>query len=763
MEFDKLKDATSALCFSVLGREGIAETAPIMERKRRIEMIGLVTDFRRILNETSTFPAPQDRDLRPLIQKIKDGTYHLSIPEIVAAGRILAQYKAVARFLSKTGNEKLEKMVAAASHLPDMQTEVTEKIDENGEIKDNATKTLKTIRRDFARTHKGLIRAAERLVSEKRGFLQDELFTTRDERIVLPVMKNEKQKVPGIVHGMSQTQGTVFIEPMELVDLNNEYATLRLKEEQEIKRILRLLTEILINNIDTCVHAVEEMKVIDTLYGIAAFSEHYGFSEPQFSHDRTMVIHGGRHPLLVVNKGRENVVAFDVHLGNEKNLLLISGPNMGGKTVLLKSIGIITVMAYAGMHISAHPDSVIPAIEHIYADIGDEQSIERNLSTFSSHIRHISNALRSADEKSLVLLDEIGVGTDPEEGMGIAMAALEHLARSGALTFASTHYGKLKHFAAGNESMVNGSMEFDMQRGLPTYHLSIGIPGSSHGFAIAEQEGFPPQLLEKARNYLDENELKTEELVVELERLRKESEVIREDALQQKERYETLSKQYEERYGVLKQKEKALIEDARERAENMVVETRKQMEQVICHIRETQASKSAIKESKSRIEQKIQSFKKKPKAVKEKTFERGDFVYSKKLGIEGMVVEVLDGYVKVQSENARFIAPSETLEVQKMKRRKPDSVMNEMDIEMQTELDIRGLMVEEAKPEVIRFIDRAVLSNLKNVRIIHGKGTGALREAVAVFLKNDRRVDNYRLGYHTEGGSGVTVVTLKEG
>lgn len=750
------------MCFSVLGREGIAEVEPILDRQKRVEVIRIVSDFRRVLHSTPTFPSPHDGDLRPLIRKLKDGVYHLSIPELVAAGEILAEYRAVARFLNGAESELLRKSAVSASGLPDLHAEITQKIDENGEIRDNATKQLKMIRQEFARTHKALIRSAERLVSEKRSFLQDELFTTRDERIVLPVLSTEKQKVPGIVHGMSQTQSTVFIEPMELIDLNNENATLRLKEEQEIKRILRMLTELLINEMDTCDRAIEEMKWIDTIYAIASFSERYGFSEPRFSDKRTISIRGGRHPLLIVKKGSENVVPFDVHLGEEAHLLLVSGPNMGGKTVLLKSIGIITVMAYAGMHIPASPDSVIPEIEHIYADIGDEQSIERDLSTFSAHIRHISNALKRADEKSLVLFDEIGVGTDPEEGMGIAMTALEHLARKGALTFASTHYGKLKHFVAGDRRMCNGSMEFDMKKGVPTYHLSIGVPGSSHGLAIAEREGFPPELLEKARSYLEGNVLRTEELVVELEGLRRESETIKKDALEQKERYETLSKQYEEQYNELKRKEHDFIKNARERAEDMVVETRRQMEQIVRHIRETQASKDAIKNSKSHIEKKLQSLKKDSSHTEEQPFDVGDFVFSKKLRMEGLVVEVLDGYVKVQSENARFLAPPSTLEMREKKRKTTDSNIDEMDVEVRTELDIRGLVVEEAKQEVTRFIDRAVLYNLKDVRIIHGKGTGALREAVGALLKKDRRVDSYRLGYHTEGGSGVTIVLLKE-
>lgn len=760
MEFDRLKEIVAARCFSVLGREAVRAMGPFKEREKRNGMLRLVNEFREMLRSIRRFPVPHDRDPRPLIKKLKDGAFHLSVPDLVAAGATCSEFREVGMFLGKEGSSGLRELGASASVLPDLQKELERVIDDNGEIKDNATRELKVIRQDFKKAHRRLIRAAEQLIADKRRYLQEELFTTREERIVLPVVMAEKKKVPGIVHGMSQTQNTVFIEPMELVDQNNEYATFRLREEQEIKRILRNLTEILINDLQALDHAVEEMRMIDMLFGVASFCDHYGFTEPQFSDERTISLRGARHPLLVAKKGRENVVPFDVHLGEGKNLLLVSGPNMGGKTVLLKSIGIITVMGYAGMPIPAESDSVLPEIHAIYADIGDEQSIEMDLSTFSSHIRRISTALQKADEHSLVLLDEVGVGTDPEEGMGIAMAAMGWLAERGALTFATTHYGKLKHFVAGNEYMCNGSMEFDMEKGVPTYRLSVGIPGSSHGLAIAEREGFPLPLLERAKSYLDENALRTEELVVTLEQLRRESESIRGEAAREKEHYGKLRADYEEKFAALKQQEAEFIKDARQRAEEMVIETRREMEQIIRHIRETQASRSAIKESKTGIERKLQTFRKEEVAAPAPSCAIGDFVFSSKLNLSGHIVELFDGYAKVEGENVRFLAPLDTLEV-KEKQRIPVSDDDHLDIDAAREVDIRGLSVEEARPVVIRFLDDAVLSNLQTVQIIHGKGTGALRDAVAEMLREDRRVDGFRLGYHTEGGSGVTIVTLK--
>jgi DNA mismatch repair protein MutS2 len=759
LEFDRLKEIVSSFSFSVLGREGIMSLVPIMEKKRRVEMIGHINEFRGLFNSTHAFPAPNDRDIRQILTRIQEGTYHLSVPELIAAAEITGEFKAVGAFLGKYARN-LQGLGVNLLRLPDLHGTLKLMIDEQGKIRDNATKELKAIRQGYRRAHKSLIHSAERLVADKKKYLQEELFTTREERIVLPVLLSEKKHVSGIVHGMSQTQSTVFIEPMELVELNNEYATYRMREEEEIKRILRSLTEIIIDNMECYLRAVEEMKLIDTLYGIASFAETYGLSVPVFADGPLITIRGGKHPLLVAKKGSDQVVPFDVLLGKTENLLLVSGPNMGGKTVLLKSIGIITVMAYAGMHIPAKPDSIIPEIDSIYADIGDEQSIEMDLSTFSSHIKHVTAALRSANEHSLVLLDEIGVGTDPEEGMGIAMAALGSLAEKGALTFATTHYGKLKHFVAANSRMCNASMEFDLSSGMPTYRLAIGIPGSSHGFAIARKEGFPPALLEKAKSYLDENALKTEELIVALEQLRKEEEAIKAEATEHREKFAELRSKYEEKYRELKKREAEFIKDARMRAEETVRETRREMERIVREIRETQASKDSIKDAKSTLDAKIRGFDEQEKPVAESTLAIGDFVFSTKLKLSGTVIELLEGYAKVESENIRFLAPLDTLEV-KEKRKEPRDASFSEARDAEIELDIRGLMVDEARHVVLRFIDDAVFSSLKTVCIIHGKGTGALREMVAEMLRDDKRIDGFRLGYWNEGGSGVTVVSVK--
>jgi len=764
LEFDKLRKILSSFSFSILGREIVLSIVPLKEREKREESISLVKEFRLLLNSTRTFPAPQDKDIRPILKKVKEGVYHLSINELLLIGEVTRDYKKVGVFLRKLPAEYkgLSRLGAFSKRLPDIYEKIQIIIDENGELKDNASAELKSIRSGFTKLHKKLLRAANKLISEKKRFLQEEIFTTKEERIVLPVLFSKKKNVPGIVHSISQTQNTVFIEPIELIELNNECSTFKLREQREIKRILRALTEEIIKNIECYEKSILEMQEIDMLYAIASFSEKYNLSAPIFSIEPYLYIRGGRHPLLLIKKGKDGVVPFDIKLDKQSKILLVSGPNMGGKTVLLKSIGIIILMAYAGLHIPATEDSIIPDIDSIYADIGDEQSIEMDLSTFSSHIKNICIALKNATKRSLVLLDEIGVGTDPEEGMAIAMATLERLSKKGVLTFATTHYGKLKHFVAGKERMTNASMDFDRDNGVPTYHLSFGIPGSSHGFAIAEKMGFPAELLSKAKSYIDENELKTDELICSLEELMKDVKHKKEVVDEEKERLGSLLAIYDKKYNEIKGREKELIKDAKHRAEEIVYSTRKEMENLVKEIRESQASKEKVKQAKEVVSKKIQHFQEVEETKKDKEFSIGDNVYSNKLKMSGKITEILDGYAKVEAEKFRFLAPFESLELKKKEKKseEKDIVLTDRN-EFNFEIDIRGLFVEEAEIRVIKLIDDAVLYGLSTIYIIHGKGGGVLRKAVGELLKKDERIEEYRLGYWNEGGSGVTVAILK--
>jgi DNA mismatch repair protein MutS2 len=767
LEFDKLKEIVSTYAFSVLGREEISDLSPGIGRDSRERSIGLVREFRNLMNSQEIFPVPSDTDLRPIISKIKEGSYYLQLDELILAGTATKEYKTVGAFLCRLPEEYrgLRTIAKNLRSLPDLDRKVRSIIDEGGRIKDSASRELKSIRDGFRSMHKKLLRTAEKLVKEKKSYLSEEIFTTKDERIVLPVGLSHRKEVPGIVHSSSQSQNTVFIEPLELVEMNNEYSSFRMREEREIRRILRSLTEIIIENIHLYENGVGELRTVDYLYGLASFSEEFRCSPPSFSPGSKMDIRGGRHPLLLVQKGSDGVVPFDVNLGKGSTLLLISGPNMGGKTVLLKSIGVITVMAHAGMHIPAREDSVIPEVDSLYADIGDEQSIERDISTFSSHIRNISLAIEKATENSLILLDEVGVGTDPEEGMGIAMAVLEDLAEKGCLTFATTHYGKLKHFVAGKEGMVNGSMDFDVEKGTPTYHLTFGIPGSSHGFAIAEKVGFPKRLLNRAKSFIDQKELKTDELICNLEQMTREVGRKEKVVQEEREKLQRLLSEYEEKNEKMRKEESEFIKSAREKSLEIVYATRKEMENLIRSIRESDASKREIKESKEKIEEKISELEsiteEKPEVDSELSV--GDNVFSHKLNCEGIVREILDGYARVESNGFRFVAPLDSLEVRE-KRTGRDSESYEIITESPTgdEIDVRGLLVDEATVRTIKFIDNAILSNISVIRIIHGKGTGALRGAIKELLREDKRIAEYRLGHWNEGGDGVTIATIKK-
>ncbi len=763
LEFDKLREFISSYSFSALGKNAINAIVPICEKKNRDRQISLISEFRELLNSTHTFPTPEKCDIRNEILRTDEGVYHLSREKLILLGRVTRDYRKIGYFLSGLSKEfqGLSKLCVSLKKLPNLYERVQSVFDENGEIKDNASQELKKIRKDFRKAHKVLTKTASNLVSEKKKYLQEEIFTTREQRIVLPVRASAKSNINGIVHGISQSQNSVFIEPVELIDLNNECSTYKLREENEIKRILGLLSQVISDNIDCYKKSIEEITEIDKIYGISSFANEYGFSVPQFSTEHFIRIRQGKHPLLAVKKERENVVPFDVELGRDSQILLVSGPNMGGKTVLIKSVGIIVLMAYSGLHIPADNESVIPEIDAIYLDIGDEQSIEMDLSTFSFHIKNIISAVNGATQNSLILLDEIGVGTDPEEGLVIAMAVLEKLKDIGGLTFATTHYGKLKHFAAGFKQMLNASMDFDTEKGKPTYSLLPGIPGSSHGFAIAEKMGFPAELLEKAKSYIDKNELKTDELICSLAKLKNKLRKEKDDISKYRRELKVLLEEYSLKNSEIEERRKELLIGAKERALNIVYDTRKEMEHIIEKIRESQASKEEIKKAKKAINTKIEQYENMKKSTSNKTISPGDYVFSTKLKIGGTVVDIMGDYAKVDAKSLRFIAPFETLELRKEVDVGGDSGGEIPSRDADFEVDIRGFRAEEARCRVIRFIDDAVISGLSTVYIIHGKGTGVLRTMIDALLKEDTRVQNYRLGYWNEGGSGVTVVGLK--
>jgi DNA mismatch repair protein MutS2 len=765
LEFDKLRNAVSSYAFSVLGKEKISSITPFQDEEKREEQISLVGELRSIFGSTDVFPVPQGTDIRPIINRVNEGVNQLSPEELIIMGRVTESYWKLGEFLSKLDEkyEDLSKIGSSLKDLPNLQKNVISVFEEDGTIKDNASLELKRIRKGLKRTHGILLKTANKVVSDKKRYLQEEIFTTREERIVIPVIHTKRKNVPGIVQGISQTQNTIFIEPVELIDLNNDLSTLRLQEEREIKRLLQELTSIIRDNIESYENAIVDIGNIDKLYAIASFSERYDFSIPVFSKSGNICIRGGYHPLLMLKKGMENVVPFDIKIDENSKTLLISGSNMGGKTVFLKSVGIIMIMAFSGMHIPALKDSKIPEIDTIFADIGDEQSIERDLSTFSSHIKNIVQALNNATHKSLVLLDEIGVGTDPEEGMGIAMATLEKLTARGVITMATTHYGKLKHFVAEHTPrMINASMDFDSDTGKPTYNLRFGIPGSSHGFTIAGEMGFPLDLLQRAESFVDERELKTDKLLCSLEKMMKDTEEAWERVEKEKKNLERLMERYKKKYRELKDREKEFTKDAKKKAEELVYQTRKDMENIVREIRESQASKEKIKKGKELIKSKIKDFAIEEKKKKRDSFSSGDYVYSNRLKTSGRIVEVLDGYARVEGKDFRFLAPFDTLEKKEQGDEKKGEEMVFTEIQQPgSRIDIRGFRAEDAKTRVVKLIDSAVLAGLKTLHIIHGKGTGILRETVSELLKKDKRIAEYRLGNWNEGGTGVTIVTLK--
>lgn len=647
-------------------------------------------------------------------------------------------------------------------------------IDDNGDVLDQASSALATIRRDI-RTGEARIR--ERLEqmlrsSSTQKMLQDILITIRNGRYVIPVKQEYRSQIGGMIHDQSASGATLFIEPEAIVNMNNRLRELALKEEREIEVILRELTERVADIADDLLVSVEALAELDFIFAKANLAYELKASLPIMNDRGFIKLKRARHPLIP----SDSVVPINVELGNNYRTIIVTGPNTGGKTVTLKTIGLLNLMAMSGLFIPADDGSQLCVFDAIYADIGDEQSIEQSLSTFSSHLTNIIRILRGMTPKSLVLLDELGAGTDPAEGSALAIALLEYIHKMGCRLIATTHFSELKAYAYERQGVINASMEFDVQTLSPTYRLMVGVPGRSNALAIAERLGLPASIIEAARSYVGESDQQVDTMIASLEANRITAEAERASAEQQRREVEQLKEQLEqERRKFAEQKEKLLLK-AEQEAREAVKKAKLEAEQVIAELRamamEEQASIKEHKliEAKRRIDEAMGelSERKRPRPTsrtKAEYLEIGDEVRVLSLGQKGHIVEwagqdaavVQLGILKMKVERTdmeRLAPAKKTVQAgPKVKRTRDEHV--------RTELDLRGAALDDALIEADRFIDEAFLANLGQVYIIHGKGTGVLRNGIQEFLRTRKHIKAYRLGNYGEGGDGVTVVELR--
>jgi DNA mismatch repair protein MutS2 len=776
LEFNKVRQRLAEHTGSALGRELAEQLTPSTNVDTVLAWQAETTQASNLLRFEPTAELGGWQDIRNQILRLKRDAV-LSAEELYPVGLTLAASRRIKTFLSERSENYpvLAEIALGLASLAQVEKAILTAVLPGGELDDHATPELYQIRRRLASAQSKVKERLEAIIRspEKQKYLQDAIVTMRGDRYVVPVKQEYRGHVPGIVHDQSSSGATVFIEPMTVVEANNEVRQLVAAEKQEIQRILVYLSGLAAGVADELSLTMESLGHLDFVLAKANYGRKLNAWQPKINPEPSFNLKKARHPLLT-----GEVVPVTVWLGGaDFSTLVITGPNTGGKTVTLKTVGLMVLMTQSGLHIPAEDGSEVGIFSQVFADIGDEQSIEQSLSTFSSHMSNIVNIINQADDRSLVLVDELGSGTDPTEGAALAQSILEYLHKLGVRTIATTHYSELKNFAYANQGVENASVEFNSETLQPTYRLLIGKPGRSNAFEIAYRLGLPQYLVERARGYLTEEQIEAAELMQKMERTqqqaekeRQQAEQLRLDSEQLKERYQKLEEQ-------LSSRKEDILNKAREEAEKIVKQARQESEDIIKELRDKLAEQSArereegIKQAREKIYNlHDKTIKKKIKRVQTfqppKELRPGDEVYLPQYNQKGYVLDIGDKGVLVQAGILKLTVPKN--ELQKVEQPKISTgqsqvskVVMEKAQKISPNLDMRGMMADEGIQEMEKYLDDAFIAGLKQVNLIHGKGTGALRAAVHRELNGNPRVKKFRLGELSEGGAGVTVVELK--
>ncbi len=664
---------------------------------------------------------------------------------------------------------------------------ISSTISEKGDVLDSASSKLASIRSERRVTHSRLMTKLQKIVSNNASILQEALITQRDGRHVVPLQAQFKGKLKGIIHDQSSSGATLFVEPLSTVDLNNQARELQLAERDEERRVLAELCAQIGEHVDVINSGVEALAELDLAFAKAKYADAIDATEPLLTSKRsnaktskpanlpTFKLIQARHPLL----DPATVVPLDITLEPETRALVITGPNTGGKTVTLKTAGLLALMAQSGLHIPAESSSELPCFGSVHADIGDEQSIEQSLSTFSGHIKNISEILKKADENSLVIFDELGAGTDPQEGAALARAILSALLDQGALAFVATHYPELKTFAHTTEKVVNASLEFNLHTLRPTYKLTIGLPGRSNALAIAQRLGLPQSVLVAAKSDIDPNDIRADDLLDDIHRQRKEARKDRRKAQDARVEVHRLKRELNQQLENIEEERIKILDQARNEAKSQleamqaeIQEMRRRLREAEKPLEEVEAVEEEIKVVEQKVPQPIRKKKVKPVISKQESVisgdpDLGDTVLVETLGADGVVTALGKGEVEVQVGALRMWAKLKDVRLKKRavreeKKVESTAVRQPIAALPKMELDMRGERAEDALDILERYIDQAYLSGMPFVRVIHGKGTGRLREVVREALHANPYVKSFEEGKQNEGGAGVTVVKFNE-
>ena len=786
LEYNKIMDKLTEFAGSALAKEMCRNLQPSTDLYEIQALQKETSDALSRIYQKGAVSFRGVRDIRGSIKRLEIGAI-IGINELLSICSLLdvcSKVKAYSRNdRDPDFEDSLEAMFQALQPLTPVSSEIRRCIASEEELNDDASPALFKIRRSMRQINDKVHAQLQTMVNgSARTYLQDAVVTMRNGRYCIPVKAEHRGQIPGMIHDQSSTGSTLFVEPMAVIKLNNDLRELELKEEKEIEMILATLSARCGEETEALRDDLDLLTKLDFIFARAQLSRSMNGTQPDFNEEGRILIKKGRHPLL----DKKKVVPIDIQLGKDFELLIITGPNTGGKTVSLKTVGLFTLMGQAGLHIPAFDHSELSVFHEVFADIGDEQSIEQSLSTFSAHMTNTVSILKEADDRSLVLFDELGAGTDPTEGAALAIAILSNLHRRGSRVMATTHYSELKVFALSTPGVENGCCEFDVETLRPTYRLLIGVPGKSNAFAISQKLGLSQDIIEEAKTHLTKQDEDFEDLLADLEQKRVTIEQERDQINSYKEEIRELKQRLESKQEKLDLSRDKILREANEQARNILQEAKDYADTTIRNFqkygkaagvsaKDMEKERGKLREKMSTVDKKLSAKnaapKKSHKQLTAKDLHIGDSIKVLSLNLKGTVSTLPDakGNLFVQmgilrsQVNIRDLEKLDDTVITGGNFSKTGSGKIKMSksASVSTEINLLGKTVDEAIMELDKYLDDAYIAHLPSVRIVHGKGTGALRKGVHNYLRRQKHVKSYRLGEFGEGDAGVTIVEFK--
>ncbi|MCR1944475.1 endonuclease MutS2 [Enterococcus gallinarum] len=779
LAFDQVKQLVGQYLVTAQGKEELAQLAPSADAQQISTWLAETEDALKVQRLRGGIPVPKIENIRPQMKRIEIGA-DLNGLELAQVGRVLVTANELKRFFEDLSDseiefERLYEWEKQLVTLPTLSRRLKDAVDEDGRLTDEASPELRVIRQNIRRSERTIRETLDSLVRGGNAkYLSDTIVTMRNERYVIPVKQEYRGVFGGVVHDQSSSGQTLFIEPKQVVDQNNRLRQHQIAERTEIERILAELSAELAPYQREILHNAYVIGMMDFMNAKARFGKELQAIVPAINTDNHVVFKQARHPLI----DQEKVVPNDIAIGEDYQAVVITGPNTGGKTITLKTLGLLQIMGQSGLPILVDEESQMGIFQEIFADIGDEQSIEQSLSTFSSHMTTIVDVLKKVDHTSLVLFDELGAGTDPQEGAALAIAILDELGARSAYVMATTHYPELKVYGYNRANTINASMEFDVDTLSPTYRLLIGVPGRSNAFEISKRLGLDTQIIEQAKQIMDGESQDLNEMIADLENRRKMTETEYLEMRHYVEEAERLQKELKQAYNFFFEEREAELAKARKKANQIVEEAKEESEKIISDIRNMQLSsgQSHVKEheliaartklSDLHQEEHLQKNKVLQKAKAAKTLKVGDEVLVTSYGQRGTLIKKMgQSQWQVQLGILKMTLPESDLQpaapVKEPVQRVVHTVRSAESSHVPNQLDLRGKRYEEALNEVDQYLDAAILAGYPQVTIVHGKGTGALRQGITEYLKNHRSVKSFEFAPANQGGNGATIVKFK--